>query len=127
MFVSPTWTLEFDMAESGLAEQLHQAVQLALSPNDDPEAVKDNATKAVQAWTTANESPSQIAARVYEPLHRKRASKAVVAEQLAGILADSKIAPERFRKLVPDYLVSAIDHVTTPSPVVRQSRVNNGH
>lgn len=114
VFVSPQWTLEFDLAASGLAAEVHQAVQLA-SRSGPRDTLMQKAREEVEAWRAKGESPTQIALRVFEPLHRKSASKAETAEQLALVIDnDVKDDATAFKERLPEYLVQAIEHVTHP-------------
>lgn len=123
-FVSPSWTLEFDLAECGLAPEVHAAVKAAKKERYQdgkygaiitPETLKKclaDAKTEIESWGTAGESPAQIAARVYQDLHNGDSSKAVAAQMLAQILTDQKpSAPELAAKL-PKYLIEAIEHLT---------------
>lgn len=123
-FVSPRWTLEHDLALSGLALEVHTAITIAaaskrkaknklasLTPQERNAAI-EAAKKSYEALVGMNSDLAVIAAAVYEPLYKKRASKAETAEILADLLErDSRTASE-LRSLLPTYLVDAIDFVT---------------
>lgn len=114
VFVSPQWTLEFDLAANGLAVELHQAVRLA-STKGERDAVMDAARQEVEEWRRQSLSATEVAIRVFEPLFYGNASKAETAEQLALII-DQDLAEDRtaFASRLPAYLRDAIEYVTTP-------------
>jgi putative ATP-dependent endonuclease of OLD family len=111
-----SWTLEFDLSlNPGLAECVHQAVQLAKTSSRRPERlaeIVENASKSYAGWKTAGFSATEIAVKIFQPVHDKEASKAEVAEQLAAILRKRSDTPEQMRDQFPNYLVRAIDYVT---------------
>jgi putative ATP-dependent endonuclease of OLD family len=115
-FVADSWTLEFDLAlRSELAESVHQAVQLAKTSSRKPERlakIVQVASETHAAWKEAGLSATEVAVKIYQPVHDKEASKAEVAEQLAAILRQRTDTPEQMRERLPPYLVRAIDYVT---------------
>ena len=124
-FVSDHWTLEYDLARSGLAEQVYVAACLA--KNDDPLSAGKKARMAVEAAGRAEFATLKLKAggddevlcsSVYRPFHVGSASKAVAAQYLSELLhrycVDSGIDAAAFRNRLPTYIVDAIDHVTTP-------------
>ena len=115
-FIADCWTLEFDLAlQPGLAESVHQAVQLAKTTSRKPERlakiIKDAST-TYAGWKEEGLSVIEIAVKIYQPVHDKEASKAEVAEQLAAIVRKRTDTPEEMRDRLPPYLVRAIDYVT---------------
>ena len=128
-FVSPRWTLEHDLALSGLAREVHIAITIATASKrkaknklasltqQERNAAIEAANKSYEAILAKNADIAAIAAAVYEPLYKKRASKAETAEILADLLErDSRTASE-LRSLIPTYLVEAIDFVTGATSV----------
>lgn len=115
-FVADSWTLEFDLAlRPELAESIHQAVQLAKTSRRKPERlakIVQKASETYASWKEAGLSATEIAVKIYQPVHDKEASKAEVAEQLAAILRQRTDTPEQMRERLPAYLVRAIDYVT---------------
>lgn len=115
-FIADCWTLEFDLAlQSELAESVHQAVQLAKTSSRKPERlarIVATASETYAGWKNDGLSATEIAVKIYQPVHDKEASKAEVAEQLAAILRKRTDTPEQMRDRLPRYLVSAIDYVT---------------
>ena len=115
-FIADSWTLEFDLAlQPELAESVHQAVQLAKTSSRKPERLAKIAAKASAAyagWKEAGLSATEMAVKIYQPVHDNEASKAEVAEQFAAILRKRTDTPEQMRGRLPPYLVRAIDYVT---------------
>ena len=115
-FIADSWTLEFDLAlQPELAESVHLAVQLAKTSSRKPDwlaRIKKSAGETYKEWKDAGLSATEIAVRIYRPVHDKLASKAEVAEQLAAILRERSDTQEQMRERLPRYLVRAIDYVT---------------
>jgi len=115
-FIADSWTLEFDLAlRPELAESVHHAVQLAKTSSRKPEWIAKIVVKASETyagWKDAGLTATEIAVKIYQPVHDKEASKAEVAEQLAAILRKRTDTPEQMRDRLPPYLVRAIDYVT---------------
>ncbi|NQT18253.1 MAG: AAA family ATPase [Planctomycetes bacterium] len=122
-FVSPKWTLEYDLAYCGLSLPVHAAVQLAkkakgksgsLSGEERTRVISD-AERTQREWVEQSLAVEQIALRVYEPLHKGQASKAITAQFLAEYLEELGPRSDELRSRLPEYLVQAIDHVTRNS------------
>ena len=119
-FVSDSWTLEYDLAQAGLASLVHQAVQLAKKAmrreqglsDEDRATVLHEAGEQVESWSDEGLGADNIAARIYQPLYKRQASKPETAQFLAELLEQSGMTPERMRACIPDYLVQAIYYVT---------------
>jgi putative ATP-dependent endonuclease of OLD family len=115
-FIAGNWTLEFDLAlQPGLAADVHLAIQLARTTSRNLarlEKIRIAAAETYTGWKNAGRSATEIAVLIYQPVFDKEASKAEVAEQLAGILRARTEAPTAMRALLPPYLVRAIDYVT---------------
>lgn len=120
-FVSPQWTLEFDLALYGLAKELHMAIAAAKALSETGTAPDADAAAAAESVFAAEEAknPSlrQLAAFVFKPLFKKQASKVETAQQLAAALKDAKPTPAEIRKKLPPYLIEALEYAcgTTPS------------
>ena len=86
-FIADSWTLEFDLAlRPELAESVHQAVQLAKTSSRKPEwlaKIVKKASETYAGWKEAGHSATEIAVKIYQPVHDKEASKAEVAEHVA--------------------------------------------
>jgi putative ATP-dependent endonuclease of the OLD family len=113
-FISPQWTLEYDLALSGLAKELHMAIAAAKSlsetgtePNPVTIAAAEQAFDQEKAKGT---SARHLAAFVFKPLFKKQASKVETAQQLAAALKDANLTPTEFRKKLPVYLIKAIEY-----------------
>ncbi len=122
-FVADHWTLEYDLARCGLAEQIYVAACLA--KNDDPlnEEKKnrgDVVTEAKAEFATlksdSDDDDAVLCSHIYRLFYGGGASKAVAAQYLSELLPQycqhGGINATGFRKLLPAYLVSAIDYVT---------------
>lgn len=121
-FVSPSWTLEHDLALGGLRPLLHRAVRLARRArtsgapltNEVVAQVRDKADMELDTWIAESLSDAQIAAKIYEPLFDKRASKAETAQYLSDELELADFSPTELVARLPSYLVNAITYVTAP-------------
>lgn len=120
-FVSPQWTLEYDLALSGLAKELHIAIAAARALSETGTTPDADAVAAADKEFTAEEagkpSARKLAAFVFKPLFKRQASKVETAQQLAVALKDAKPTSADMRKKLPAYLVEAIEYAcgTTPS------------
>jgi putative ATP-dependent endonuclease of OLD family len=128
-FVADEWTLEYDLAFAGLAEEVFIAAHLAA--NDD--ALNDAKKKRVEIEAEAkikfdalavkaSGNHEMLCSHVYEMFSSKRASKAIAAQHLVDILADKQQKQgENYAKWLQDrlpvYVKDAIVFVTTPFPV----------
>jgi putative ATP-dependent endonuclease of OLD family len=121
-FVSDYWTLEYDLAYCGFAEEVYVAASLAI--NDDP--VNEEKKKRVDIETAArtafkeleveaNGDRAVLCTRIYRLFHSGGASKAIGAQYLAEILAEAGRKAEfdkaAFAAKIPRYIVEAIGHV----------------
>lgn len=124
-FVADEWTLEYDLAFAGLAEEVYVAAVLAV--NDDPlnddrkthadvklGAQLDYAALVAQAAGDREVLCSQI----YEMFSSKRASKSIAAQYLADLLSESaktgKIDGAWLSVRLPAYIKKAIAFATAP-------------
>jgi putative ATP-dependent endonuclease of OLD family len=123
-FVSPSWTLEHDLALSGLGGPLYRAIKLACKSktktkpitDDEAKTIREAADAEIAEWKKAGAVEATIAASVYESLFDKSASKAETAQFLAAELEREKPNPLELAAQLPEYLVKAIEHVTEPLP-----------
>jgi putative ATP-dependent endonuclease of OLD family len=126
-FVADEWTLEYDLAFAGLAEEVYIAAVLAA--NDDPlndakkirSAVEVDAKAAYEALVVvAAGSRDVLCSHIYEMFSSKRASKAIAAQYLAELLTEKKTKGEIndawLAAHLPSYLKNAITFATTPTP-----------
>jgi putative ATP-dependent endonuclease of OLD family len=119
-FVSPVWTLEHDLSLGELAHYVHIAIQLARRLKNRPDGMTAaeirqrirEARSEMAGWREEGLGPEMLAAKIYEDLYQKRASKAEAAQVLAELLRRKPPSPEQLRQMLPDYIVEAIDYVT---------------
>ncbi|WP_397453725.1 ATP-dependent nuclease [Pseudomonas sp. NA-150] len=123
-FVADRWTLEYDLAYFGLAYEVYSAATLAA--NDDPlneqrnnrEVVLAAAHAEFQGLENVSQSREELCSHIYEMFKSKRASKAIAAQYLAEYLETvfelGAMTPEQLIAVLPPYIVSAINHATTP-------------
>lgn len=114
-FPSAQWTLEFDLCRNpDLANEVHTAICLAKgAAQRTRQQIVDDANAELNGWRALpDQSIDSIAVKIFEPLHKKRVSKAEVAEQLAALIDGLPDDAARFRGKLPAYIVSAIDHAT---------------
>jgi putative ATP-dependent endonuclease of OLD family len=125
-FVSDSWTLEYDLAYCGFAEEVYVAASLAI--NDDPvnEEKKKRTDIDVSARTAFKEMEAEVkgdraalCTRVYQLFHSGGASKAIGAQYLAETLSEAGKKAEfdkaAFAAKLPRYIVEAIGHVIGPA------------
>lgn len=124
-FVSNEWTLEYDLAFCGLAEEVWVAAKLAQEDekiNDADKAenvfrVAKAAKASFQAMQAACASPEEVASHVYSLFTKyPKASKPIAAQYLSEILEKQVERGRRdaaqLRALLPAYLIDAIRYVT---------------
>ena len=139
-FVADHWTLEYDLARCGLAEQVYVAACLA--KNDDPlneeRKKRENVvTEAMAEFTALNSEAvdnEALCTHIYRLFFAGRASKAVAAQYLSELLVEYSrkncIDALDLRTKLPVYLVNAIDYVTsrpsvqTNKPIIAEGREN---
>jgi putative ATP-dependent endonuclease of OLD family len=115
-FVSPCWTLEFDLAEGGLLAEMNRAITRARHTGTKTEEALDQEANTFLDSLTG--SDREKAVKVCEPLLKNGSnlSKPTVAHELASIIRSLPDTPEQLRAKLPTYLVEAIDYVTSPLP-----------
>jgi putative ATP-dependent endonuclease of OLD family len=117
-FVSPTWTLEYDLARTPMAPHVHGAISLAVvakqqgsqPPEPERTTILANASSEYDAWVAEGKSADDIACIIYEPLLAERASKPEAAQCLARLLPTITVID--VAAILPRYLVDAIKFVT---------------
>ncbi|HOO77723.1 MAG TPA: AAA family ATPase [bacterium] len=127
-FVADHWTLEYDIAFSGLAEEVFIAASLA--KNDDPinadektrEDVKADARVAFrEIEAAANGDREVLCSGVYKLFYSGSASKAVAAQYLAQMLIEAAGEADfdagAFGVKIPSYIVESINYVCREAPV----------
>ena len=66
VFIAEHWTLEYDLAVSGMAVELHQATALAnANPDEERQAILTGKRAEVEPWQASGLSNAEIACRVY--------------------------------------------------------------
>ena len=135
-FIANEWTLEYDLAYFGLAKDVYVAAHLAkkddalakLGKDLDEASAKTEEQKAQTDFDILEQEASKnttngiadgcaykelLATKIYALFtNGTKASKTISAQYLAGALEDKKLTPEDWRKVLPPYLVEAIDYVT---------------
>ncbi|CAM8662087.1 OLD protein-like, TOPRIM domain [Comamonadaceae bacterium] len=118
VFISDHWTFEYDLLRSGLSKATYCAIQLEQSEGSKGFLTREEFDKTLKdARDKYDEllkkcSIEDIAADAYEPLHSKKASKAVVAQYLASLVGDGTYGRgDDFFKLLPPYVQQALEHL----------------
>jgi putative ATP-dependent endonuclease of OLD family len=136
-FIANEWTLEYDLAYFGLAKDVYVAAHLAKKDDALAKQVKDldevtskaEEQKALTDFNSLEQEANNeisnsladgcdykelLATKVYALFTTgTKASKPISAQYLAGALEEYKQrTPEAWRKVLPPYLVKAIDYVT---------------
>lgn len=121
-FVSDEWTLEYDLAYSGLAEDVWIAAHLAGADDRinagtrSKSSVEKVAKKRFEKLTAQKPQKEELASKVYALFTTgKEASKAIAAQYLAERLErrvkDGELTVETLKACLPPYLVTAIEYV----------------
>jgi putative ATP-dependent endonuclease of OLD family len=124
-FISPQWTLEFDIACSCLKTEIFAAIKMAADyekfDKKDEQIIKKSseyikeASEEIQSWNTSSifEMAKNITVKV---VIKKYISKAVVAQCFAKILSEKNFNEKEIESIRSDeylkYIVDAIDYVT---------------
>lgn len=122
-FVADHWTLEYDLAYCGLAEEVHIAAALAQSDNAIIEQKKtvagvvETAKAEFRAMAdSAENNRAALCTEIYKTFHSGGCSKAIAAQYLAHSLAEAAEKKDfnraAFQEKLPRYIVEAISHVT---------------
>ncbi|MEO1146805.1 MAG: AAA family ATPase [Cyanobacteria bacterium J06638_22] len=122
-FVADDWTFEYDLARSGISEEVWVASVLAKAD----ESINKGTKKVPSIWRAAKRSykelqvaandPEELSSHIYAQFARPtKASKAITAQYLADILERSfrkgALTEEALRGKLPCYIVEAIEYVT---------------
>ncbi len=125
-FVSNEWTLEYDLAFHGLAEEMWTAAKLAKADEsiNDPAKANTNVFRVARAAKKSFVqkradcgSPEELASHVYSLFtNDSKLSKSIASQYLSEILewsvARGKYDAVGLSALMPPYVVAAIRHVT---------------
>lgn len=131
-FISPNWTLEYDICLSPLYKRFLQAVLMAKKVNDsetitpeDLSAITTEVDEKVAAWDAAHTTNEDRAKQIYQDLVlEKKISKAIISQVFAEDLNNEVDRPS-LKVLIEsspkwDYLVEAIRYAAgipiTPPP-----------
>jgi putative ATP-dependent endonuclease of OLD family len=90
-FISKVWTMEFDIALSGLKKELYQAVLWAKSPESTISEITEEAEADFALWN--GKSQDEIAYNIYKPLLNNTVSKATTAQYFVRILKEKCKTP----------------------------------
>ena len=137
-FVSDHWTLEYDLAFCGLAEEVFVAASLALESDAVNADKKRKATVEAAARSTFKEmevaaegNRTVLCTQVYEIFHSGSASKTISAQYLAEALSEAgDVTPfdnVAFAAKLPRYIVDAIAHVTRPASTATRESADRGN
>jgi putative ATP-dependent endonuclease of OLD family len=121
-FVANHWTLEFDLAREGLAEEVWIAVHLA----DQEEKLLGNSIKTMRAAAVARKDFKQLrqthqdddvlCSHIYAKLTKGQISKAITAQYLTEILefaiVNGRANAASLNARIPEYLRRSIEFVT---------------
>jgi putative ATP-dependent endonuclease of the OLD family len=120
-FTADAWTFEYDLAFSGLAEEVYVAAALAKQDDAINNGRKTRDTVEAEARTAFQGLQEQhpvdkesLCAAVYQPFHDRTASKAIAAQYLAEILekrfktGETAEPSSGLAKLLPAYVTDAI-------------------
>ena len=121
-FVAGEWTLEYDLAFSGLAKEVWEGAVLALADDriHDGKVTRDNAVKerASEFSALAGLATEVLASHVYAKFEAEGASKAIGAQYLAELLEEAinngVLNAEGLCSRLPNYVIDAIGYVTSP-------------
>jgi putative ATP-dependent endonuclease of OLD family len=121
-FVADEWTLEYDLAFSGLAKEVWDGAVLALADDriHDGKVTRDEAVeeRAHEFSALAERAAEILASHVYAKFEAEGASKAIGAQYLAELLEEAfkkgALNAEGLCSKLPNYVVDAIGYVTRP-------------
>lgn len=132
IFLPTSWTLEYEIARSGLFRLLETAVRAAqIEDSDFEQGISDKALMAI--WKDVNESypkehvttNKEEAYQIFKPLNDGSVSKAIVAQYLSGMIvgdlppvSNGAVSKDEIKHILESdenlkYLVDAIKYVTT--------------
>ena len=132
-FVADEWTLEYDLAFAGLAEDVWVAAHLARNDNQinvgtrDRDIVEAEALKDFKVLVAQEPQKEELASKAYALFTTgAAASKAIAAQYLAERLEtrvdQGELTAETLKASLPAYLVTAIEHVcAVPAPAEAQA------
>lgn len=112
VFVPKCWTLEYEVAQSGLFKALAMAIEMAKAEQRGKVVGLDTVKNEIESRYIGN-SDKKIAYELFKPINDGLVSKAIVAQYLARILENNKID---YKTIIEtdaylQYIVNAIKHV----------------
>jgi len=135
-FVADQWTLEYDLAYSGLARDVWIAAQLAkeddaISAGKKVWVVALGAARSFSKLSRTAQTKEELASWVYAEFARTSSlSKTTTAQYLAGLLElqqrKGKLPPGILRSKLPPYLLRAIEYVTVQVEGEAQEEATHG-
>ncbi len=119
-FISPVWTLEYDIALGRFGLLMHKSITLAKAVKNKKEGLTDEEFQAVvkkaqeeyEIKKIEYKENKELALFVYTPLLKNQASKAVAAQYFAELLRKEATKEEILSEEYTKYLVDAINYVT---------------
>ena len=130
IFLPQAWTLEYEIAGSGLYRLLATAIKAAKMETDQPKTEIDNEAlnklweEVTEVYPDRRIPTKEETYKIFKPLNDGTVSKAITAQYLAGMLA-GELAPvsngtvnlDEVKSVIESddklkYLVDAIKHVT---------------
>lgn len=116
VFVPKSWTLEYELARSGLYKDLAIAIKMADAEQKGNDICMDDVRSDIDSQYSGD-SNETIAYELFKPINDGVVSKAIVAQHLASIIKSDitrvKVVLETDEYL--KYLVDAINHATSLS------------
>lgn len=112
VFVPQCWTLEYEIARSGLFKALAMAIEMAKAEQRGREVEFDNVKSEIESRYRGN-SDKKIAYELFKPVNDGVVSKAIVAQHLSRILERDK---DSYKIIIENdenfqYIVDAINHI----------------
>lgn len=112
VFVPQCWTLEYEIAQSGLFKALAMAIEMAKAEQKGIVVELDIVKNKIESRYIGN-SDKKIAYELFKPINDGLVSKAIVAQYLARIFEDDK---NYYKTIIEtdvylQYIVNAIKHV----------------
>ncbi|CAN7178726.1 ATP-dependent nuclease [Caballeronia sp. LjRoot31] len=118
VFIADHWTLEYDLLRSGVAKHMFVAVKLEQAEGskgyltDEEYQTKRTEAEMEYAALVLTDTQATIAADVYELLHTKKVSKAIVAQYLAKMAREGHLGiGTALLKSLPLYIRDAFNHL----------------
>jgi putative ATP-dependent endonuclease of the OLD family len=127
-FVSDQWTLEYDLAFTGLAEEVFVAGFLAkhdVAINEGKKKRDDLESQARDDFgnlsQTYSDSREKLCSTIYKLFKSEGASKAIAAQYLAENLTtlreNGQLDESSLRQRLPHYLVEAVEYLTSRASI----------